>query len=182
MDGRQFDDLSRRISVGASRRGVLLSLTGAMLAAGVAIVPGGQEISAKRRKRKRRKKNTPPPCVPNCVGKVCGADGCVGSCGECTGGRVCNAGRCECLAGQDVCGGACLAPCVAPTVRNPITCTCCVPAGTACEGVGLPCCPAFPVNGCANICRGGEEGQSCDFNAQCRPPLVCNVAGECRDP
>jgi len=35
-------------------------------------------------------------CVPDCDGKVCGDDGCGGSCGECTGCKsVCSGGQCE---------------------------------------------------------------------------------------
>lgn len=29
-------------------------------------------------------------CVFECDGKFCGSDGCGGSCGECTGGNVCD--------------------------------------------------------------------------------------------
>ncbi len=36
------------------------------------------------------------PCIPNCVGKQCGSDGCGGSCGSCGGATpVCNNGVCE---------------------------------------------------------------------------------------
>jgi hypothetical protein len=31
------------------------------------------------------------PCIPNCSGKVCGSDGCGGSCGSCSSGQSCNA-------------------------------------------------------------------------------------------
>ena len=33
-------------------------------------------------------------CVPNCTGKVCGDDGCGGSCGTCDGGYECSGGSC----------------------------------------------------------------------------------------
>jgi hypothetical protein len=33
-------------------------------------------------------------CSANCAGKVCGGDGCGGSCGSCTGGKNCVAGAC----------------------------------------------------------------------------------------
>lgn len=49
-------------------------------------------------------------CVPVCGGDECGSDGCGGTCGECTGGKVCRMGKCECLpesyracCGQAVC-------------------------------------------------------------------------------
>ena len=33
-------------------------------------------------------------CVPKCAGKECGDDGCGKPCGACTGGAVCNSGKC----------------------------------------------------------------------------------------
>ena len=54
------------------------------------------------------------PCDPNCTGKVCGGDGCGGSCGQCPGGQQCVGGQCQCLpdcdgkqCGDDGCGGSC---------------------------------------------------------------------------
>ncbi len=58
-------------------------------------------------------------CIPNCAGKVCGSDGCGGTCGACLKGETCDAGQClpaetpctpncaglEC--GDDGCGGTC---------------------------------------------------------------------------
>jgi formylglycine-generating enzyme required for sulfatase activity len=36
-----------------------------------------------------------PPCIPDCTGKICGDDGCAGSCGTCGGGGSCVEGtRC----------------------------------------------------------------------------------------
>ncbi len=53
-------------------------------------------------------------CVPSCEGKVCGADGCGGSCGTCTFGTCNSSGQCECTpqcggktCGPDGCGGVC---------------------------------------------------------------------------
>ncbi len=37
-------------------------------------------------------------CVPSCAGKVCGADGCGGTCGSCTGDKVCTAFGTACAA------------------------------------------------------------------------------------
>jgi MYXO-CTERM domain-containing protein len=36
----------------------------------------------------------PTVCVPDCVGKVCGDDGCQGSCGDCAAGEECLEGLC----------------------------------------------------------------------------------------
>jgi cysteine-rich repeat protein len=55
-------------------------------------------------------------CTANCAGKVCGGDGCGGSCGDCADDASCVSGQCvtECLAdcdgkacGDDGCGGEC---------------------------------------------------------------------------
>lgn len=43
------------------------------------------------------------PCVPQCDGKVCGADGCEGTCGSCTNGWSCELGQCKPEPGGD-CG------------------------------------------------------------------------------
>ena len=45
---------------------------------------------------------TDTPCVPDCEGRVCGDDGCGGSCGLCDGGCTCSA--------QGQCQGACIGP------------------------------------------------------------------------
>ncbi len=47
-------------------------------------------------------------CQPSCIGRVCGDDGCGGTCGTCTDGKACQAGQCVCV-GNDhkaCCGAA----------------------------------------------------------------------------
>ena len=39
---------------------------------------------------------SPACCAPDCAGKVCGSDGCGGSCGACTNNKACTAGQCVC--------------------------------------------------------------------------------------
>jgi hypothetical protein len=54
-------------------------------------------------------------CTPGCAGKVCGSDGCGGSCGTCPSPYVCSAnGQCVCTpncigkaCGSNGCGGSC---------------------------------------------------------------------------
>jgi hypothetical protein len=41
------------------------------------------------------------PCIPNCSGKVCGSDGCGGSCGSCSSGQSCNASG-QCVVGSNL--------------------------------------------------------------------------------
>ena len=48
-------------------------------------------------------------CVPDCAGKICGDDGCGGTCGTCSGAlTACSAGLCTCPAGSQVCSGFCV--------------------------------------------------------------------------
>lgn len=56
-------------------------------------------------------------CIPSCIGRTCGSDGCGGSCGTCSGATpVCNVDHCECngtsCGGGQVCtsGGGCCTP------------------------------------------------------------------------
>jgi hypothetical protein len=45
------------------------------------------------------------PCVPSCGAKVCGSDGCGGSCGDCEAGQQCKNGKCEDVGCEPDCGG-----------------------------------------------------------------------------
>ena len=47
-------------------------------------------------------------CTPQCAGRVCGDDGCGGSCGECSASDQCQDGQCQCVAeaDQELCGAA----------------------------------------------------------------------------
>jgi hypothetical protein len=61
----------------------------------------------------------PPACTADCAGRVCGGDGCGGSCGTCSDGQTCDDGVCHradgscapsCTGracGSDGCGGSC---------------------------------------------------------------------------
>jgi hypothetical protein len=59
------------------------------------------------------------PCLPSCVGRVCGDDGCGGSCGTCQGAARCSSDG-QCLtAGPDTCWqGSVLRPKAAPQVGD----------------------------------------------------------------
>ena len=88
-------------------------------------------------------------CQPQCQGKVCGANGCGGSCGQCGGGASCDgAGQCVGAppvdAGQGD-GGACLPMCGGKTCGD--------------DGCGGTC----------GVCIGG---QTCSAAGQCAGPGV----------
>ncbi len=140
-------------------------------------------------------------CIPQCTGKVCGPDGCGGSCGTCPAGQQCgNSGTCSCApncagksCGSDGCGGSCG--------------TC--PAGTSCDAQGTcqPACVPSCIgkncgpDGCGGSCGTCLGGQQCSLSGTCacvpsctgkvcgddgcggtcgtcQPPTAC-VAGQC---
>jgi hypothetical protein len=85
-------------------------------------------------------------CVPDCTERVCGSDGCFGTCGDCNPGDVCTG------AGQCLSGSSCLGRC--DTFDAEAACQCdpdCVPNGDC----------------CADVCDPGV----CDGSAACAPPL-----------
>ena len=150
----------------------------------------------------------PDGCVPACEGRVCGPNGCGGSCGECTGDRVCDEGACvpggpctpdctgkEC--GDDGCGGECGVcdlgvPCVAG-VCDPNCVANCVNRECGDDGCGGSCgtCPeAAPfcnaqymcVQTCTANCAGKECGDDGCGGSCGDCPLaapVCTAQGKC---
>jgi hypothetical protein len=102
----------------------------------------------------------PPICVPVCVGKACGSDGCGGSCGECEEGSQCvGFGFCMCIqqcvgktCGPDGCGGTCGACDPGLDCNADGTCEC-IPdcSGKDCGG-----------DGCGGSCGSCTGGLVCD--------------------
>jgi len=149
-------------------------------------------------------------CVADCLDKVCGDDGCGGSCGICPAGQSCQNGSCtSCTAdctgkecGSDGCGGEC------GTCQDGYSCkggTCimnqvCVPAcegkecgSDGCDGVCGVCVPPRKCNDLGTCYDPGSCTPSCDGKlcgsdgcegtcGTCSPGLQCNAAGICVDP
>ncbi len=124
------------------------------------------------------------PCEPECAGKVCGGDGCGGSCGECTAPAVCQPdGTCACIpactgreCGDDGCGGSC-GECLGGLV--------CWEEIGMCQG-DVPCCAAGQECGpdpCYGVsCGTCDAGEHCDVDNHCVPDCVPDCAGkECGD-
>ena len=118
------------------------------------------------------------PCTPSCLNKECGADGCDGSCGECTGaGETCVAGLCEvCEAdcadkdcGDDGCGGSC-GECAAGACVQGV---CEGPCEPVCEGKA---CGADQCGGSCGDCTGGK---TCSASGQCIEEGVCDPVANC---
>jgi hypothetical protein len=110
MDRRSFDALTRSLATPRRRRAVLLVGLGAVgpwLLSEHMALPA--EAGKKRKKRKKRKGKT-SGCQPSCSYKVCGDDGCGGSCGSCGAEQTCMNGSCQsiCSTGQRLCAGACI--------------------------------------------------------------------------
>jgi len=101
----------------------------------------------------------PECCTPDCTGKICGDDGCGGSCGTCDPGFKCEDFECvvcepDCtggkICGPDGCGGSC-GEC---------------PEGESCNLAGTEC----------QECEGCAPWQACDGAGGCVDPAG---VGEC---
>ena len=148
MDAEHFDRLTRVLSGGQSRRGLLAGIgTGVLGLLPAALGPA--TTAAKKKKKKKKKTVTAAPlpaCQPACAGRVCGPDGCGGTCGApcaacktCTNGACVNAPdfetTCKTSSGADgVCGGG----------------GCGIPQ--QCQGPGLPCSTGTPGTCCSEFC------------------------------
>lgn len=172
MDGKQFDRLARAYGAFATRRTALGGLGavtfGALVATGASIVGArgdrNRGVAAERKRRKRKKK----ACVPDCDRKICGPDGCAGTCGSCPGPTVCN-GQGQCIG----CGSSGDCPAVTCQAASCTSDTCTytpVANGTACA-TGVCC-----GGGCADTqtdpLHCGACGNRCSSKETCR-------AGQC---
>lgn len=111
-------------------------------------------------------------CLPGCSGRVCGDDGCGGSCGSCTGSLPCDAktGQCICepdcvgrACGDDGCGGSC------GTCTTTLTCD----TGGACV-----CIPDCSTRVCGDDGCGGSCG-TCGANGVCSLVGACTCLPDC---
>ena len=132
----------------------------------------------------------PDTCVASCEARVCGDDGCGGSCGSCAEGEFCaEDGQCYCEGCQErQCG---LDPC------SGLMCGMC-PGGMECSAEGecyVPCVPECGDRCCGDDGCGGECPDFCGtFGVDCDPttchcepfsacgqetdPPVCEAVGE----
>ena len=114
-------------------------------------------------------------CIPTCAGKLCGDDGCGGSCGGCVPGEVCSPlHQCQpCVpscadaqCGDDGCGGAC-GECALPTS--------CGAAGL-CDGPCVPQCGELPGASGPVECGDDQCGGTC---GTCQGADTCSETGHC---
>ncbi|GMV42146.1 MAG: hypothetical protein AMXMBFR64_38620 [Myxococcales bacterium] len=116
-------------------------------------------------------------CVPQCGNKVCGGDGCGGSCGTCQPGTACSGGQCiatpNCVEGAQICEGSTILLCVNGNWMKVETC----PPGTQCQSG-----KCAPVGQCAD----GEIGCANNAVAWCiggqwLPIQQCAPSEKCLD-
>ena len=121
-----------------------------------------------------------PICVPICMDRVCGDDGCGGSCGACGTDQVCAGGQCLCVpgctgrwCGDDGCGGSCGS----------------CPASTACEQGACVCVPSCVDpsrertrecgdDGCGGSCGACSAAEVCVGGACCAPDCFGRHCGD----
>src|SRR5262245_59420620 len=186
MEFDRFSAFRRSHASTPARRDILRALTGIGLGLGAMQLSETAEARRKKKKGKKDKKHperpqreprdpkSPPPppdpprCTPNCTGKICGDDGCGGTCGTCPGAQdVCQNGHCICVpqcAPANACGA------------NGCNGSCGTCAGQTCQGTTLT----------TNECQGGVctpvqsncgAGQRCFQDACCTPddPPACST-------
>ncbi len=124
--------------------------------------------------------NCSTACKPDCNGKVCGADGCGGTCGTCDAGSVCSGnGKCastcktDCLGkvcGPDGCGGTCGA--CGPGKTCTVQGKCAEPCTPDCTG------KACGADGCGGLCGLCTGGKTCTAKGQCEFVCVPSCTGK----
>ena len=114
----------------------------------------------------------PPECTPSCVGKVCGDDGCGGTCGSCTEGQSCEGGAC--VQSSDGCGGITYDGCCDGEVA-----TYCVDDELVSEDcAGDPVCGWIPGTGYYCGSEGGSDPDGLPKACPGSAPDPCATLGE----
>lgn len=138
-------------------------------------------------------------CTADCTNKVCGDDGCNGSCGACDPGLTCVNGECLCVpdcagkkCGDDGCGGSCGSCHYGKTCVNGV-CTCvpdCEDLECGDDGCGGSCGECEPdwacvdhvcVDDCVPDCTDmecGDDGCGGSCGA-CGVGCTCSAQGQC---
>ncbi len=113
-------------------------------------------------------------CAPSCAGRLCGDDGCGGSCGVCTPGDTCTSEGACCTpscsgksCGDDGCGGSCGV----------------CPAGAKCGSDGTCCAPSCDgkscgSDGCGGLCGFCVAGATCSAGKCCLPSCAAKTCGD----
>ncbi|MGH2533584.1 MAG: hypothetical protein ACRDJW_14895 [Thermomicrobiales bacterium] len=169
MDGQRFDDLTRWLATGASRRGLLKGAL-AGLVAGVA-GQGARRVAAAGQANGTPCSRSTDCASYRCVDGVCCNSGCTGQCEACNLPGL--AGVCSPVSGQPV--------------GHRTACPGTGPCKGSCDGVKRSACAAFPgaETSCgASTCSGGwQTTYACAGNGACAPRTTscglyfCNASG-----
>ena len=165
MDLQRINALSRVLVSGASRRLVIAGLF-TNLVAHRPFAGGNEEALAKhKKKRKHRHKpqpmvSTPPSCTPSCERKICGDDGCGGTCGECAAGFTCDNGHCLCASPRALVCGGCI-----DLLTDAQHCGLC---SMGCDGRAPVCFHGMCcTSSTGDICQCALSGSACDTETCC---------------
>ncbi|HPD81963.1 MAG TPA: hypothetical protein PK357_02585 [Candidatus Pacearchaeota archaeon] len=119
-------------------------------------------------------------CVPDCDGKVCGDDGCGGSCGKCSIGSFCTNGTCICLpkctgreCGSNGCPGGTCGECINEHGTNLCVAGTCQPTCISSYGD----CDGNRTNGCEATLGTDIHCSSC--GDACSPGYFCSSSKVC---
>jgi hypothetical protein len=152
-------------------------VAGGGLGALLGSVFGALDVAAKK---KRRKKRTKKACRPNCADRVCGNDGCGGSCGTCGTNQVCHGGTC-CV--PESRGATCAGRCGTWTNNcgQPVTCSTCS-TGQTCLSNGsfaIVCTGNTDCSGGCGCSNPSVEGPSHCISGPLQPFVPCAGTVDC---
>ena len=183
MDGSSFDALTCTLTAAGSRRRALTGLVSSTLGLALGASSIAEVVAKKKKpcppckKRKQGKCKKAPDgtacsggtcqngqcrCTPTCDRKICGSDGCGGSCGTCVAPETCQNGECRCTrscAPTDACG---------PDGCGSFCGTC--PTNSSCSATGVCVCDD----------SSGEEMCKGTCVDKCTDPETTRDPNECR--
>jgi len=122
-----------------------------------------------------------PACAPDCAGKVCGGDGCGGTCGQCCSTQTCEGGACVGGPGCEMesgagCGGCPCESCVCDW--DPYCCD--SQWDDLCVGECIEMCGGCPASGDCTGKQCGDDGCGGTCGT-CKESWDCTDAGQCVD-
>ena len=188
MDAQQFDALTRSLCTWSTRRAFATGLIRGLLAA-LPFTLSGATVEAKKKKKSKKKKKRSNLCVPSCGHKICGDDGCGGSCGACAPSKVCAEGHCVCPAGTTECGGTCVNTAADPRncgscgkrcqiYANCVAGVCTCSLGT-CAASHASCCASGQACFCLDLPAAFLNPTTCASTLSCPPERQC-VGSVCK--